>query len=165
MSWVWRKLAFLFLKLLIWLEFPGVQHITTKKLARWLESPRSQPLLLDARSVEEYAVSHLQSAQRIDPVAPDLAAFVGVPLDVPIVVYCSVGYRSAKIAQQLQGMGRKNVLNLEGSIFQWVNEGRPVFNGESLTGGVHPYDERWGGLLRRGETRRDAEVARRGAEG
>ncbi len=152
MSWVWRKLAFLFLKLLIWLEFPGVQHITTKKLAQWLESAQP-PLLLDARSVEEYAVSHLQAAQRIDPVAPE---FVGVPLDVPIVVYCSVGYRSAKIAQKLQDMGRKNVFNLEGSIFQWVNEGRPVFNEEGLTERVHPYDDRWGSLLK-GETRRSAE--------
>ncbi len=163
MSWICRGLAFQFLKLLIWLEFPGVQHITTKKLAQWLESSRPQPLILDARGVEEYAVSHLQSAQRIDPVTPDLSVISTVPLEMPIVVYCSIGYRSAKVAQLLQGLGRKNVFNLQGSIFQWVNEGRPVFQGEGLTVGVHPYDAKWGSLLR--ETRRGAEVARRSAEG
>jgi 3-mercaptopyruvate sulfurtransferase SseA len=72
------------------------------------------------------------------------------------VVYCSVGYRSARVAHWLGGQGYTNVRNLTGSIFQWANEGRPVFRDDRPTNEVHPYDQRWGLLL---ESRYRATVA------
>ena len=38
-----------------------------------------------------------------------------------IVVYCSVGYRSEKIAEELDKLGFTNVSNLYGGIFEWIN--------------------------------------------
>ncbi len=129
-------------------RFPTVVHITTNELAAWLADPtRPPPLLLDVRAPEEYAVSHLQGAQ----LAPDLAAarrlLAGRPASTPVVVYCSVGYRSAALARELKRAGFTGVRNLEGSIFAWANEGRPVYRGERQVRAVHPYDRRWGRFL------------------
>ena len=46
------------------------------------------------------------------------------------MTYCAVGYRSAEMATQLRAAGFTNVRNLEGSIFQWANEHRPLVHGE-----------------------------------
>ena len=65
-----------------------------------------------------------------------------------MVVYCSVGYRSAELARKLTARGHANVANLEGSLFAWANEGRPVYAGTRLADRVHPYDAAWGSLLK-----------------
>ncbi len=157
-----RSLARRIIKRLITRKFPTVEWITTEEFARWLEDPaKLLPILLDARSEAEYAISHLKDSQRIDPNQPDLAAFTESK-DTPIVVYCSVGYRSARVAEQLGETGFSRVYNLEGSIFQWANEGRPVCKDDSPTMLVHPYDALWGRLLR-SEYR--AQVAQGGERG
>ena len=142
-----HSLAFNIIKGLTTRKFPNVEWITTEEFAQWLADPlKPQPILLDARSEAEYAVSHLRASQRIEPNEPDLATFTESK-DKPIVVYCSVGYRSARIAEHLQQAGFSVVYNLEGSIFQWANEGRPVFKDDRPTILVHPYNALWGNLL------------------
>ena len=128
------------------LEYPDVEQISTDSLAVWLEEP-DPPLLIDARSQEEYEVSHLQSAIRVDPDDPDLSALDEVPRDTPLVTYCSVGYRSSGIAATLMDEGFTNVSNLQGSIFHWANDGRPVYRDGLPVRQVHPYDRLWGQLL------------------
>ena len=131
-------------------EFPAVEQLSTAELAAWLERPEGpRPLLLDARSVEEYEVSHLPGAVRVDPDAEPPTLPDGLAKDVPIVAYCSVGYRSSVLANRLMEAGYSEVWNLEGSIFEWANEGRPVYRGDREVRQVHPYDRRWGRLLDR----------------
>lgn len=128
--------------------YPDVPSISTDSLAQRLATDTwSRPVLLDARSPEEYAVSHLRGARRIDPNAKDYPALDSLARDTAIVVYCSVGYRSAGVTQALRTQGFTNVVNLEGSLFQWANEGRPVYRGGRPVAAVHPYDSRWGRLL------------------
>jgi rhodanese-related sulfurtransferase len=154
---VLRSLAWVLVQYWIRLKFPHVKHISTAELAQRLEQSQfPRPLLLDARTLEEFEISHLPHAQRV---AADLAQFktTAIASDTPIVVYCSVGYRSARLAQQLQAIGYANVMNLEGSLFEWVNTGQPVYRTESLqrepfsieqvTQNVHPYNSVWGLLL------------------
>lgn len=144
-----RSLVFKLLKFAIGYKKPHVCWLTTKELANWLEnSAQTQPIIIDARSEAEYAVSHLKNARRIDAIAPNLALLPDISSDTPIVVYCSVGYRSANIAQQLQQTGFDRVYNLQGSIFQWANEGRPIFKDDRPTQFVHPYNAIWGKLLK-----------------
>jgi rhodanese-related sulfurtransferase len=143
-----RSLAFKLLKFIISLEFPTVPQITTTYFNQWLLNPaKPQPMVLDARSEAEYAFSHLPTSVLIDPVMPKLELII-VSRDTPIVIYCSIGYRSAKVAQQLQQVGFSHVLNLCGGIFQWANEGRPIFRDEHPTQLVHPYNAMWGKLLK-----------------
>jgi hypothetical protein len=51
---------------------------------------------------------------------------------------------------EIQRLGLPNVVNLEGSIFQWANEGRPLYCGELRAEQVHPYGAMWSGLLKQG---------------
>jgi len=129
-------------------DFPDVRMMTTQELADWQADPqRDPPLLLDVRAAEEYGVSHLRGAVLADSGSALRSALDGIDPDRPIVVYCSVGYRSAKAARNIQEMGFQNVTNLEGSIFAWANEGRPVFRNGEQASKVHPYDKQWGELL------------------
>jgi rhodanese-related sulfurtransferase len=136
-------------------KFPRVQWIVTKDLARWLDdSTRTPPVILDARSQAEFDVSQLKGARRMDPYRPDLAALSRMPRDTSIVVYSSAGYRGGRVADWLRGQGYTRVQNLGSSIFQWANEGRPLYRGDSPAQVVHPYDSKWGwGWLLEGEYR------------
>ena len=131
----WPGMTWPAIKARIAKEFPNVKTIGTAELAK----VEPKPVLLDVRTAAEFDVSHLAGARRVDPDA----ASVSLPKNTPIVTYCSVGYRSAKLAQRLQEAGFTDVRNLEGSIFQWANEGRPIEPGTK----VHPYNKKWGALL------------------
>ena len=129
-------------------EFPSVRHISTTELDAWMkDASRPQPTLLDAREPEEYAVSHLPGAIRVSPSATADQLLPGLDKNKPIVVYCSVGYRSASLSKRLQEGGFSHVSNLDGSIFRWANEGRRLVSDDGTADVVHPYDERWGQLL------------------
>jgi rhodanese-related sulfurtransferase len=132
-------------------SFPDVSAISTQTLTQWQQSKKPF-LLLDIRERPEYEVSHLKNALNVPPKTPvaqlTTTALKTVPKDYPIVVYCSVGYRSAQYARLLQKAGYQQVYNLEGSIFAWANEGRPLFQGDRPSQQVHPYDAKWGKLLK-----------------
>ncbi len=127
-------------------RFPEVPQLSTADLAAWLaDTNRSAPLIVDVREHREFDVSHLPAArhlQTVDAVRHALASNTA-----PVVVYCSVGYRSSAFAEKLRRAGLTGVFNLEGSIFQWANEGRPVYRGEQRATKVHPYDRKWGAML------------------
>ncbi len=129
-------------------KFPGVRQLTTRELAAWLaDTQRPAPILIDARDPKEFAVSHLLHARNADSV--DAVQALNLSKTQPIVVYCSVGYRSSALAEKLTGAGFTQVANLEGSLFAWANEGRPVYRGTNTVEEVHPYDAKWGQLLDR----------------
>lgn len=137
------------LKPIIATRFPGVDWVDTSTLAQWMTAPpHTKTLILDARSQEEYAVSHLEGARRVDPAQPVLGS-LRVPEDTIVVVYCSVGYRSAEIVEKLSAAGVDEVYNLEGGIFAWANEGRPIVGNGTPATSVHPYNGVWRYLLRR----------------
>ena len=140
-----RNLAWMLVKRLIQQRFPTVEQISTGQLASWLASDLPPPVPIDARKPKEYAVSHLPGAHH----SPTLAAVQqsAVSAEAEIVVYCSVGYRSARLAQQLQDAGYTHVMNLEGSIFEWHNQGQPLVVDGEPTQAVHPYNRTWGMLL------------------
>lgn len=144
-----RSLAWVILKAFLHNKFPEVKQLSTADLATWLEKTEtSPPLLLDVRTSAEFAVSHLCQA-RLAPSDPQqLQHWQDVTAATPIVVYCSVGYRSSRFAHQLQTLGYQTVFNLEGSIFQWANEGRLLCQNETTVSQVHPYDQLWGLLLK-----------------
>jgi rhodanese-related sulfurtransferase len=130
-------------------RFPTVQWIAPEELALWREDPgRTQPVVLDARTEDEFDTSHLRGAIRIDPYRPSTRPLARFPKDTPIVVSSSAGYRSARVAVWLRRAGYGSIQNLTGGLFRWVNEGRPVFRDDRPTQEVHPYDRYWGWLLK-----------------
>ncbi len=129
-------------------KFRDERWITTQQLADWLtDKQRPAPVLLDVRTAAEWEVSHLPGARRVDPRANAETAAGGLAKDAPIVAYCAVGYRSGAMAHRLRTAGYTRVQNLEGSIFQWANEHRPLVHKGERVRRVHPYDTIWGRLL------------------
>ena len=109
-------------------------------------------LFLDAREKKEYDVSHINGAKWVGYDNFKMKRMSGVTKNKEIVIYCSVGYRSEKIAERLEKSGYTNVKNLYGSIFEWVNQGHPVYtNSGKKTMKVHAYDKEWGQWLRKGQ--------------
>ena len=130
-------------------KFAKVEWISTRELADWLaEKQRVAPVLLDVRTAEEWNVSHLPGARRIEPGTTAEVAGRGLQKETPIVTYCAVGYRSGELAEQLRSAGFTNVRNLEGSIFAWANEHRPLVHESDRVTQVHPYNGFWGRLLK-----------------
>lgn len=151
-----RPIAFDAIHRLTARKFPEGRWVTVAELERWrADSGRAQPVLLDARTQDEYAVSHLQGAVRIDPYRPSLRPLRGFPKDTALVLYSSVGYRGARVANFLERQGYTQVYNLDGGQFRWANSGRPVFRQGRPVAEVHPYDPTWG-LLLESEYRIDA---------
>ena len=144
-----RGLDWLLLKRSLRTRFSEIDWITTQQLADWLaDKDRRQPALLDVRTAAEWNVSHLAGARRVDPTADAETAGEGLAKDAPIVTYCSVGYRSGKMAERLRAAGYSNVRDLEGSIFEWANEHRPLVSNGKRVARVHPYNSIWGRLLK-----------------
>ena len=118
-----------------------------------LAALRRQPAavtLLDTRTPAEFKVSHLNGARFVNFDQYEQATFADLPRDQPVVVYCSVGYRSERVGERLKALGFTNVRNLYGGIFEWVNEGHAVYNEQGLTRDVHPYSALWSTWLTRG---------------
>ena len=110
------------------------------------------PLILDTRTPQEYAVSHIPGAQFVDFGTFDKKKAQAWDRSQEVVVYCTVGYRSERIGEQLQKLGFKHVHNLYGGIFEWVNQGNAVVDAKGkVTTKVHAYSEDWGKWLRKGE--------------
>ena len=126
-------------------RFPRVSQLSTQELADWMQDSSTQPILFDVRGRNEFQISHLQNARHIPPGSS--ASVIDLPKETLIITYCSVGYRSSDFATRLMDAGYTNVHNLEGSIFRWANEGRPVYRGPDRVYLVHPYNETWGALL------------------
>ncbi|WP_426062119.1 rhodanese-like domain-containing protein [Hymenobacter sp. B1770] len=114
-------------------------------------SKPSSPQLLDARSPAEFKVSHLRGARFVNYDSLAAEKFVGLDRSQPVVVYCSVGYRSERLGERLYTLGFKNVRNLYGGLFEWVNQNYPVYNAQGRTHNVHPYSALWSPWLKNGQ--------------
>ena len=84
-------------------------------------------VLLDVREDHEWAEGHLPGAAHlgrgiierdIERTFPDK--------NTPLVLQCGGGFRSALAADNLQKMGYKNVVSLDGGYRGWVERGLPI---------------------------------------
>ncbi len=116
------------------------------------EELKGEYVILDTREKEEYDISHLPQAVWVGYDHFQQEKLKDIPKDQPILVYCSVGYRSERIGERLQEQGYTEVYNLYGGIFDWVNKENPVLDkNETATQRVHTYNKRWSKWLLLGE--------------
>ena len=100
---------------------------------------------LDTRAHDEYQISHVINARWVGSHDFDIVRIEDIPKDAKIVVYCSVGIRSQRIGKILIDSGYQQVSNLQGGIFKWMADGKPVVDmNNHSTDYVHPYDGLWG---------------------
>lgn len=117
---------------------------------------RGDVIALDVRTAAEYAVSHKAGAVHVEPdISPEeFIARHGKAIEGKVVlVYCSVGKRSSHLAERLGPVlfqkGAAGIFNVEGGIFGWHNEMRPLRRRMNPTEYVHPYSEEWKRYLKR----------------
>lgn len=127
-------------------NYPEIASISTDELNSLYHDPSSQlPLIIDVREQAEFKVSHLQGAINLNNAK--LIAEQVADKNVELIVYCSVGYRSSGLAQELAAMGYTRVRNLRHSIFEWANKHYPMVNENGITNKAHPFNKTWGKLL------------------
>jgi len=132
-----------------------VENLGTDELAALLAGPEP-PLLFDIRTAEEFEISRITTAVRVDPDAraDDFSACYGALVaGRDLVFYCSVGQRSTELLYRVESAcrkaGAKSCRNLRGGIFRWYNEGKPVVDASGMTDDIHGYDPVWGMMVER----------------
>lgn len=132
------------------------KHNTKKvpyMLVQELALSKTNTIILDAREQNEYNISHIKDAIHVgyNHFNIDTTRKKITDKNKPIVVYCSLGIRSEKIAYQLKKGGYKNILNLYGGIFEWKNNNFIVYNSEEKeTENIHTYNKNWSIWLKKG---------------
>jgi rhodanese-related sulfurtransferase len=120
--------------------------------AKELREDNQNYTILDIRELKEYNVSHIKNAISIS--FNDFNVKIikhKIDKNTPIVVYCSIGYRSEKVGEKLLNEGF-TVYNLYGGIFNWMNSNNPIVdNNEITTQKVHCFNQKWSKWLLKGE--------------
>jgi len=86
-----------------------------------LNDPNAQ--LVDVRTKDEFAVSHLKDAQNICVTDNDFKQKVAfLDRSKPVYVYCKKGGRSAQASKILKQMGFTKIFDLQGGITNWEQQ-------------------------------------------
>lgn len=84
-------------------------------------------MLVDVREESEYAKDHLPGAVHLGKgiIERDIEARVPDP-KTELVLYCGGGFRSALAGDNLQKMGYRNVISMDGGIREWREKNYPL---------------------------------------
>lgn len=142
-------------------DYPGVAHLSPAEFEASMARASGEILLFDARGQGEVDVSRLPGAIPVDPDIPAgefVARFADQANGRDVVIYCSVGVRSSKLASRVRDAmlerGARRVANLSGGIFALHNARRTLVDRLGETEWVHPYSWWWSRYLERRELTR-----------
>jgi|SRR5690606_7107605 len=125
--------------------------IPTVSIQEYLQMNADSVFVLDAREQQEYQVSHLRYARNTGFIWFDMRDIYDIPKNRVVVVYSAIGDRSQRIAEMLIRAGYKKVYNLYGGIFEWINQGYPVYTKQDVqTSQIHIYKKDLSIWLKRG---------------
>jgi rhodanese-related sulfurtransferase len=83
--------------------------------------------LVDVREDNEWSKGHLPGAIHLGKGVIERDIETAIPdKDAEVILYCGGGFRSALSAENLQKMGYKNVLSMDGGWRGWTEKGYPV---------------------------------------
>jgi sodium/bile acid cotransporter 7 len=117
-------------------SFPDVSDISAEEALDL--SKKSEPIFVDVRDPSEQAVSMLPGAITEREFLKNPEAHRGRT----VIGYCTISYRSGKLAQKLQKKGIQMV-NLRGGILAWLHAGGKIYREGKPTNQVHVYGKRW----------------------
>lgn len=116
--------------------FPEVKDLSVEQAVSLMENDSA--VFVDVRTDEEQAISMLPGGIPYRTFLADPEAYSG---RIP-VGYCTISYRSGKLAVHLAGKGI-HMVNLRGGILAWIHKGEHVFRGGRPVQRVHVYGKRW----------------------
>ncbi|MBS1763729.1 MAG: rhodanese-like domain-containing protein [Bacteroidetes bacterium] len=101
-----------------------MQEITVQELKQWQDEGRTFQLV-DVREEHEYETCNLNGL--LIPMGDIMMRHEEIKKDIPVVIHCRSGARSATIVQLLEKqLGYTNVSNLKGGILAWIKEIDPT---------------------------------------
>lgn len=111
------RLNFSELKLLSLIKLQAMKEITVEQLKQKMDN--NEPFqIIDVREDFEYEMSNLNGVNI--PLAGILLEAEKISKDIPVVVQCRSGKRSAMAIMQLEHhFGLENLYNLQGGIMAW----------------------------------------------
>jgi len=131
-------------------QFEDIHHIERQTASHLGD----ETVFFDVREPDEFHVSHLQNAIRVDPdlSGEEFLKRYGDQIEgKDLLFYCSVGMRSSAMAARVQSSwqdaGSRQIYNLEGGIFGWHNDQRTLFDAAGKTDYVHPFNAYWGRMI------------------
>ncbi len=84
-------------------------------------------VLVDVREDSEWATDHLPGAIHLGKGVIERDIEKTVPdTNTELILYCGGGFRSALAADNLQKMGYKNVISMDGGVRGWREKGYPM---------------------------------------
>ena len=94
---------------------------------------RTDAIVLDVRSDEEWARGHLPGASFLSFDWDDrINHLKALPHDRPVLVYCEAGGRSGVITEELRILGHPEIYDLIGGVEGWVAASMPITSGKPV---------------------------------
>lgn len=117
-------------------DFPSVPEIDAEAAMALLSNP--DVVFVDVRKSKEQAVSVIPGAIRDKEFRANLDRYRGKR----IIAYCTISYRSGKLAAKLARKG-VTVINLKGGLLGWVHAGGPLVQNQNPVKRLHVYGRKW----------------------
>ncbi|HVW38199.1 MAG TPA: rhodanese-like domain-containing protein [Pirellulales bacterium] len=115
---------------------PKVPEVSAAELVERIKHERLA--IVDVREPHEQAVSMIPGAIS----RTEFEARKDDFRNIPIIAYCTLGFRSGKFAARLRDEGL-DAYNLRGAILAWTHTGQPLVDAEGETRRVHVYGRKW----------------------
>ena len=117
-------------------DFQQVRDINAETAIGLLSDP--DVVFVDVRRRKEQAVSMIPGAITADEFKDHLEQY----RDKRIITYCTISYRSGKLASRLMNKGI-SVTNLRAGLLGWVHAGGPLIDDSGATNRLHVYGRKW----------------------
>lgn len=117
-------------------HFPQVEEIEPRAAKGLLAVP--DVVFLDVRKAEEQQVSMIPGAVTKETFMDNLERYRGKR----IIAYCTISYRSGKLAAKLKREGIA-VVNLKAGLLGWVHVGGPLVRQQQPVRQLHVYGRKW----------------------
>ncbi len=117
-------------------DFSQVEDITPEEAIRLYREGKA--LFIDVREKREQAVSMLPGAISEE----DFLKLYQLYNNKILIGYCTISYRSGKLAERLARKGIR-LFNLQGGLLGWVHAGGPLVDREGPSRRIHVYGPKW----------------------
>ncbi|HHQ4899455.1 rhodanese-like domain-containing protein [Aeromonas veronii] len=104
----------------------GITETDVHQIKRWQDEGRTFHLI-DVREESEWAKGHLPGARYLGRGVIERDIETQFPdLETELYLYCGGGFRSILAADNLQQMGYRKVISVDGGFRGWCDAGYPV---------------------------------------
>ena len=117
-------------------RFPVVSDVSPKQAMNLWQTQKV--IFVDVRTAEEQKISMLPGALKKEEFLNNLQEYK----NEVIIGYCTISYRSGKLAKKLSKKGII-MLNLRGGILAWVHDGGKIYDQDGETDRIHVFGRTW----------------------